>query len=63
MDFDTTDRRAERRSREAMRERVTALLEEQRRREERIRPWRPGVRDNPGWLGTRDERPWAPVDR
>ena len=61
MDFDTTDRRVERRSKEAMRERVTALLEEQRRREER-RPRRAGAHRRPGWLEARDKELWVPVD-
>jgi hypothetical protein len=56
MDFDTLDRPKAQRAREVQQERVEALLEEQRRREERV-GLRRRVRGASGWPQTREEEP------
>jgi hypothetical protein len=62
MDFDTLDRpAAQQRAREVQRERVEALLEEQRRREERV-GIRRRVRGAAAWPDARDGEPWGPTD-
>ncbi len=61
MDFDTLDRPAALRAREVQRERVAALLEEQRRREERA-GLRRRVRGAAAWPERRDEERWSPAD-
>jgi len=61
MDFDTLDRPAAQRAREVQRERVEALLEEQRRREERV-GIRRRVRGAAAWPDPRDAEPWGPTD-
>jgi len=61
MEFDTLDRPKTQRAREVQQERVAALLEEQRRREERV-GLRRRVRGPAGWPETRDGEPWGPAD-
>jgi hypothetical protein len=61
MGFHTLDRPAAQRAREVQRERVAALLEEQRRREERAGVRRP-VRGMAAWSEGRDGEPWGPAD-
>lgn len=61
MEFDTLDRPEAQRAREVQRERVAALLEEQRRREERA-GLRRRVRGAAAWPETRDGEPLGPAD-
>jgi hypothetical protein len=61
MDFHTLDRPEAQRAREVQRERVAALLEEQRRREERA-GLRRRVRGMAAWPEGRDGEPWGPTD-
>ncbi len=61
MDFDTLDRPKAQRAREVQQERVAELLEEQRRREERV-GLRRRVRGAAAWPETRDGEPWGPAD-
>lgn len=62
MDPEARDRRALRRAKELQRERVEALLEEQRRREERAGIRRLRFRGPPVRPGARDQAQWTPVD-
>ncbi len=61
MEFDTLHRPKPRRATEVQRERVEALLEEQRRREERV-GLRRRVRSAAAWPQTRAGEPWGPAD-
>jgi hypothetical protein len=62
MDLEAREMRALRRAKELQRERVEALLEEQRRREERAGIKRLRFRGSPGRPGSRDGARWTPVD-
>jgi cytochrome c-type biogenesis protein CcmH/NrfG len=62
MDAEVQAKPAARRAKELQRERVEALLEEQRRREERIGIRRLRFRGPPSRPGARDESQWSPVD-
>ncbi len=62
MEHETTDRPAARRSREAQRERVEALLEEQRRREERTEIRRTRFRKVLEEPSVRTAEQWTPLD-
>ena len=62
MNFDTRDGPVVRRPREVQRERVEALLEEQRRREERADVRRIRFRSVSGGRELRDREQWTPVD-
>jgi hypothetical protein len=61
MDFETKVKPASRSARDVQRERVAELLEEQRRRDERV-SLRRRVRGVAGWPERREGQPWGPTD-
>ena len=62
MDSEAQENTAGRRAKELQRERVEALLEEQRRRDERAGVRRLRFRGPPARRDVRDESQWSPVD-